>query len=45
MLPVSNPVAEGGHFFILGPGNNKEIIEEILSKREGWLPTSTIVLM
>jgi hypothetical protein len=31
-------------YYCLGPGNNSELIEKMMNRREGWHPTSTIQL-
>ena len=43
LIPYSHPPGDSSHFYVIGPGNNKNIVEEVLSKREGWLPTGIYV--
>jgi hypothetical protein len=31
---------DGSHFYLVGEGNNAELIEKMLDRREGWFPTS-----
>jgi hypothetical protein len=42
-IPVE-PKADGSHYYLLGEGNNTELMEKLLERREGWYPTSKYIL-
>ena len=41
VMPISHPSSDGAHYYVLGGGNNRDVVEEVLRKREGWHPTGT----